>query len=171
MGFGAVYKPPSVNYGALSILDDVLASIKPEVDEIICMGDFNINFHDIAASSTRYLKSVFDTYNLTQIINQSTRITPFSDTLIDLIVITNPSLILNSGTLPLSAIADHDLVFCVVDLPKESAPQMFYYARDFSGIGVELLRQSVCIRQVLMTSFASNRIALILFLTTLLPSH
>ena len=65
------------------------------------------------------LKNLFDTYNLTQIIDESTRTTQDTKTLIDHNATNRPELTSDSGVIPCD-ISDHDVVcmFRKIKLPK-----------------------------------------------------
>ena len=57
-----------------------------------------------------YLINIFDSYGLSQLITESTHVTPASKTLIDLCVTNSPEKVTNSGVIHLG-ISDHSLVF------------------------------------------------------------
>ena len=58
------------------------------------------------------LKQIFELFNMQNVITRDTRVTPTSNTLIDLIVTTRKDLIRNKGSYPLG-ISDHYLVYAV----------------------------------------------------------
>ena len=66
--------------------------------------------------------------NLTQLINQPTRITQYSKTLLDIIITNYPHNIRECGVLSLS-LSDHDMVFCIRKLNWMKAAQK----QRFSG--------------------------------------
>ena len=57
-----------------------------------------------------FLQDLFDTYNLTQIIDEPTRTTQDTKTLIDYIATNRPELASDSGVIP-CGISDHDIVY------------------------------------------------------------
>jgi len=64
------------------------------------------------------LNNLLDRFNYVQMINQPTRVSDNSSTLIDLIICHNPKFN-NAGVLPVST-ADHKLVYSVRKQPKQS---------------------------------------------------
>lgn len=95
LAVGAFYRPPNANINNLiTDFDTLLSYICPIFDHVIIMGDLNINFFNY----NNPLSECFESYSLTQILNEPTRITEHSSTLIDPIFITDPKLISSSGT-------------------------------------------------------------------------
>ena len=75
------------------------------------MGDMNCDMiADRYDNDTQKLKALADIYGMKQLINEPTRITPTSATLIDLIYTNTPDKIVCSGVRHIS-ISDHSLVF------------------------------------------------------------
>ena len=79
--------------------------------ECILMGDSNCDCIR-PNNGTRHLKDLFDTYSLTQIIDEPTRTTQDTKTLIDHIATNRPELASDSGVIP-CGISDHDIVYMV----------------------------------------------------------
>lgn len=106
---GAFYRPPNTNINNyINDIDNILSTITPTVDEIICLGDFNVNFFNLPNP----IDTCLQTYSLTQILDEPTRISAHSSTLIDPIFISNTDLVNQCGTLCTDNISDHKLVFC-----------------------------------------------------------
>lgn len=84
-----------------------------ECKELLILGDLNCNYlaHH-RDSQLLQLKQLSTVYQLTQLINVPTRITPNSNTLIDVILTNEPSRIITSGVLHIG-ISDHSLVYGV----------------------------------------------------------
>ena len=132
--FGTVYLPHESGYGHfLDNLDEAITEILPICDELIILGDFNINVLDPNASSTEHLFSMLDSYGLTQIINSPTRVSR-SSTLIDLIIVSGGVRYTNVLVLDASDISDHHLVSCDVCESIPTAYPFFKKIRDFSRL-------------------------------------
>ena len=58
---------------------------------------------------------VYDCLGTEQIINEPTRTTASSLTVIDLILTTNSSAVLDKGVIPTHNLSDHDLVYCKIN--------------------------------------------------------
>ena len=113
--FLVFYKPPMLNFNNIKDdFDSIFSSIYPTVDEIFCMGDFNINLLNVSNPLTTF----FENYNLVQVINEPTRISSTACTLIDAIFVTNSDIVLKSGVISADNISDHKAVFCDVNLSK-----------------------------------------------------
>ncbi len=76
-----LYRKPSAKLEFYDQLKNLLHSLDFN-KEVILMGDFNINWSD--KGGRKKLKNITDYFNLTQLIEQPTRITNRSETKIDL---------------------------------------------------------------------------------------
>ena len=113
---GTVYRPPNTDSSLfISTFEDTLINIFSTYDEILCMGDFNIDFLKLNNTLKNQLLSIVEPLNLSQIIDSPTRITDSSLSLIDLIF-TNSQNITNKGVLD-CPFSDHMLVFCQIRCP------------------------------------------------------
>nr|CAH7755017.1 unnamed protein product [Callosobruchus chinensis] len=75
-----MYRPPHGNVlDGIECLDDLLPGVVTEYDNIIILGDLNINF----LIQDNKVSQCFKSYGLTQIIVEPTRITETSITLLD----------------------------------------------------------------------------------------
>ena len=83
--------------------------------DIFILGDLNCNVLDISDGKAGALMDFCSTFNLTQVIKQPTRRTDLSETLIDVIIVTNKYLVKTSGVRPVT-ISDHDLAFITLNL-------------------------------------------------------
>mgnify|MGYP005985976725 FL=1 len=124
---GVLYRPPSKPTNCIDNLEITLANLTAEMDEIILMGDLNIDFL-VPSSPLQNLNNVLDTFNLKQVINTPTRITKHSATLLDIICLKSPREILDHGTVDLLHVTDHLLTFCEINLqpPKDKINKVTY---------------------------------------------
>ena len=74
------------------------------------MGDMNCNMPSMSDTNSRLLSDIADLYGLHQLINEPTRVTDTTFTLIDLIYTNHPDKVVCSGVC-LVSISDHSLVF------------------------------------------------------------
>jgi len=82
---GIIYRPPNADITQFfSSLEDMLYNIYSNYDNIICMGDFNINMLNFNNSNGSRLESIFCTFNMDQLIREPTRISSNSLFLLDL---------------------------------------------------------------------------------------
>lgn len=130
MAFGVVYRAPSTHISCLQELETVLSNIYVESEDIILMGDINVDFLN-PNSHTNILKSLLDSFNLIQIVDQPTRTTDNSSTLIDIICTSSKMEINECDTLDLLNMTDHRMVFCEIDFAMGiSLPKLITY-RNF----------------------------------------
>ena len=110
---GNIYRPPDPSKYSDSDfndkLDEVLNAVhvSDEKKEILLLGDLNCNFLESACK--RQLKQVFSMHGLKQIIQNATRITKSSASLIDIVLSSNPERIINSKVIS-AHLSDHDMV-------------------------------------------------------------
>ena len=76
------------------------------------MGDLNCNILEPTLSTTRKLQDVLELYQLTQLINNPTRITQSSQSLLDVVIASMPEKIIFSGVVHLG-ISDHSLIYSI----------------------------------------------------------
>nr|CAI5844043.1 unnamed protein product [Callosobruchus analis] len=100
---GVLYKPPNVSHGSLEIIGDALSIVYPMSSETIVMGDLNINLLNENAVDVKSFKRLADSFNLTQIVQEATRISDSSHTLLDIILVSNANAVSRTGTVLLPA--------------------------------------------------------------------
>ena len=109
---GCIYRSPNYNYNEfINNLEESLISLIPVSDEIICLGDFNVNLLDLNSPNVLNFYNIIDSMGLKQIITTPTRITSKSLTLIDIILISEDLNYSDCGSTSVSDIADHELVY------------------------------------------------------------
>lgn len=73
---GLLYKPPNLDYNIfLSHFENTISLLLPDCDELLRTGDFNINLLNYHSPATLALYTVLDSYNLAQVVDESTRVT------------------------------------------------------------------------------------------------
>ena len=125
---GVIYRPPN---SALNMfiddLDNIFCYLSGIFDHIVCVGDFNVNFLNISNPVTNCL----DGYNLSQVLNEPTRVAGGSATLIDPLFVSNSIIVRTCGTIA-NDVSDHFLIFGDIISPKlKIKPKLISY-RDFS---------------------------------------
>ena len=104
---GLIYRPPSGSVdNFLKVTYESMESLPPN-NEIILIGDFNINYAKNDGAS-RKLKQLSKERSIKQIISEPTRSSVHGCSTIDLIL-TNPNYISHSGVLNCN-LSDHDLI-------------------------------------------------------------
>lgn len=109
--FGAIYRPPNLDPSTfMESLEEMLNRRTNECIETVLLGDFNFDYISPNAT-TKHFQRTMNLLNLKQLINEPTRITQNSRTLIDLIF-TSTSELYVSGVLPIG-FSDHSAIFWI----------------------------------------------------------
>ena len=107
----SLYRPPNTKAEIFDLFNTLIENIDGENKEFILVGDFNC---DLLAVNKSTLKNRFlDTLNLfqvNQVIEEPTRITSHTQTLLDLFIANKPENIIYSGVIQLG-ISDHSLIY------------------------------------------------------------
>ena len=109
---GVIYRPPNQSK-FYDLLDRVCSSSVNFCEyETILLGDFNTN---VSCSSVCPLLTAFrnfiDMFSFTQLIHNYTRVCSSTSTTIDLIMVSDPDKISQSGVIDTS-LSDHNMIFC-----------------------------------------------------------
>ncbi|CAC5368279.1 unnamed protein product [Mytilus coruscus] len=125
---GAYYRPPSDKGESLEHLSTSLNRIcNISSANIMLSGDFNLGNIDWSNSSVipskpdpslhQHLLDILQDHNLTQVVDKPTR----NDRTLDLLCMSNPSLVNRVETLP--PLGDHDIIFSEINLSLSKAKQ------------------------------------------------
>ena len=111
------YRPPSDPVDSFNKLETILSYLDREGKEIILLGDTNCDFASkstgqLSDNNAKHLRSIYDLFSFTQLVEEPTRVTLETATLIDHIATTCPNNILESGVLKIS-MSDHYMVYCI----------------------------------------------------------
>ena len=104
--------PPSDPVESFKKLENILAFLDKEGKEIILIGDTNCDLSNSEDNNTKHMCELYNLFSLKQLIEEPTRETLSSSTLIDHIATSSPSNIVESGVLQIS-MSDHFMVFCI----------------------------------------------------------
>lgn len=144
VGIGCVYRPPSCPYNNLQVIENYLADLSVSSEYLFCMGDFNINILSKNTPENIFLDNLTKTFNLTQLINEPTRITLNTSTLIDLIFTNNDEITYKSDVIDLPQFSDHHLVYCSVNIPIVRNTPRYIYRRDIKNINLNRFELDAC---------------------------
>ena len=114
MIIGTAYRPPSAHVSYFNSLLDCIEQVKSLGDIFILCGDLNFNCHvDLSAAnnSILYMESA---YNLKQLVNEPTRVTANSSSLIDVILSSLPDKHSVTNVLK-TTLSDHYMVYTVIN--------------------------------------------------------
>lgn len=106
---GSCYRPPKQAI-FLDLLQQALRNIRPDLEQII-LGDFNIDYKSTNNQLCKTYKNILNIFNFKQLIEEPTRVTLSSSTVIDHIICNNEERISQSGVIP-TGISDHFITYC-----------------------------------------------------------
>ena len=89
---------------------------------LVLLGNINIDLLQPSNNLTKQYQSIFDVFGIQQMVNQPTRVTRTSRTLIDHIVT-------HTGIIPCSIISDHDAVFACINTRVARLQPRYKYIR------------------------------------------
>lgn len=139
VAFGVIYRPPGGYYrNFFDMFENVIATIVPTVDKIICVGDFNVDLLETNTTEARYVVRALESLGLYQIIDQPTRITDTTESLLDYILTSDLSFATGPSVLTISReVSDHDLIYCSLKFANKKPPPIFKTCRDFKHLNYE----------------------------------
>ena len=138
-----VYRPPNGNLP--ECIKEISNSTSKAQDlfksELTIVGDFNVNYNLRHTTAFKKLKTFECNFNLTKLINTSTRHSKKNATCLDLIF-TNMNHVLSSGTLDIS-ISDHLPVFLIKKKQKQKSTSSFIKARSFTNYNKQAFQEDL----------------------------
>lgn len=137
-----IYRPPSLSTdNFISKLEDLLALVTPLYDAVVMLGDLNVDFM-VNTRHVTNLKNVLSNFNLKQVIDKPTRSVMNSSTLIDVLIVSSEIPIKESKSVEISErITDHNLIYTVLDLPKNKIIYKKINFRDYNNINPNIFEQ------------------------------
>ena len=136
---GCLYRPPDAHVQFWSILEESLEIL--EGNDVILMGDLNVNTMDIADPNLQHLNSICTSLQLNNIIQSPTRITATTSKCLDLIL-TNNDLVSKLGKVEHLDFSDHALVYSAaastIVRPVILHPRIFYRRHWKSDVNLSM---------------------------------
>lgn len=133
---GVLYRPPRSNLESFfDYFEESLSNFYTTYDNIICCGDFNINLLNINRNNAKQLEDIADIFNLTQYIQEPTRMADGSYSLLDLLYCNMPD-VLSAGVADYQ-LSDHFPIFIKIPLVDESPPPVSFKYRPLKNINYD----------------------------------
>ena len=110
-----IYRPPSALSEFFDHFEKLIKAIENEHKEMYILGDLNCDMLKTDKDlniPTKKIKSLYELYQLTQLIDEATRVTMTTTSLIDHVVTNTPENISDSSIIH-TGISDHSLVFAI----------------------------------------------------------
>lgn len=125
-------------------ITEMQASIEQALDltpYIVLVGDINIDFLNMQNTQLRDCLSLF---NLTNVIEEPTRVTENSSTLIDPIIVSDNCKVLDSGTMDVDEyVSDHKATYVSVEINMNLSKSYYREVWNYRNADVELLNNLV----------------------------
>ncbi|KAK9719563.1 hypothetical protein QE152_g22579 [Popillia japonica] len=129
---GVVYRPPSTSLPAFfESFENLLGSLILDTQEIVILGDFNINLLHPNDSFSLSFSSMCDSLGIKQIINEPTHATKTSSSLIDFILLFSSTPVRASDVKHDLVLSKHDLIFVQLDVPVPVCEPCYRKFRNF----------------------------------------
>lgn len=126
-----MYRHPKALAMTYDYIEDVFRFMCLRKKPLFILGDFNENL----ILKDNKLSKMIKNNKLTQIVDQPTRITATTATLLDLIITNKPNLILSHDVVP-ETVADHDLISVTLNISKpkrKPVTRTFRHLSNYSG--------------------------------------
>ena len=125
------YRPPNAPLNCFKTdFSRTLVSALLMSKSIYILGDLNCNVLNTGDPACQAPLNFCSTLNLAQLITQPTRTTESSATLLDVILVSNKELVIESNVVPIS-ISDHDLVYATLQLKNDCQKPVYVNTRSF----------------------------------------
>lgn len=107
---GSFYRPPSSNVEYWKLVEESIRKVNNTLSKFLILGDFNTDFLN---APSQHLLQIMNRYQLTQLINEPTRITETSKTCLDLVITQSPNIVMSTEILP-AICSDHSVPCAIV---------------------------------------------------------
>ena len=138
----AVYRPPDSPVNQLTNLERHIAMAMTTDQDIIITGDLNCDFLRPESTPSKHLKEIISTYSLKQHIEEATRVTETSSTLIDIVVTRQSMKPKKAGVLHCS-LSDHSLVYIILYHKCPPAKAVTKKIRSYKSLNKESFREDL----------------------------
>ena len=138
IAIGVIYKSPLIPYGVYANMHENLVAVTSKYEHCLLIGDMNIDFLKQSSSALKFFKSyVTEPFALTQVINQPTRVTSSTSTLIDLMLTSSPENVKVHGVVDTPGISDHCLTYLSYSIKKPKFKPKMVTRRDMRNFNTE----------------------------------
>ena len=146
LAVGVIYKSPLIPYSIYGTIHENLISVTSRYDHCIIMGDMNIDHFKTDSPAYKFFTSyVSEPFALTQCIDEPTRVTATSSTLIDLMLTSNSENVKTHGVVDTPGISDHCLTFMAYSIKKPKFRPKIVTKRDFRNFDSEKFKADMSV--------------------------
>ena len=119
-----VYRPPRTSLTeSIAQFHTVQSEVTLIFDHVVVTGDVNVNMLNLGNP----LSDCFNSYNLIEVINEPTRVTQTTATLLDPMLVSDSTQVTSHGVINTDIISDHSLVYCHLKLAVGSIQRMYTF--------------------------------------------
>lgn len=138
VGLGNFYRPPKSNlFHSLEALERSVSTVIPLCDEVVCMGDMNVNLLNYN-NSVGLLDNFLSSYSLSQVVRNPTRFCGDHASLIDLVILSNADLLVGEVKhYDMHELTDHQLIYCDLLCKVPQRPPKVVEFRNFKYFNFE----------------------------------
>lgn len=138
---GTAYRPPWLSTDVfIDALTESISSLA-EFDNLILLGDFNINIMNAQEANLKKINEFLTCMNLIQYVNQPTHFTEHSETLID--VICSNMRVSNVSVNYIPTLSNHGFLTCEINIKKQKIPRKLLTYRPLKDIVEEIFIQDM----------------------------
>ena len=139
-----LYRPPDsskhISKNFVNSFKNILSKVSAENKETIIVSDINCNYLD--NENGKSIKEMLSLFGFKQCIKGPTRVTENTESLIDVILSTNPNTLTSIKTLP-TCFSDHHGIGCVRKLNNKKLPSETIVCRNYSNYNPNDLRDEL----------------------------
>ena len=144
MAVGVIYKSPLIPYSVFAAIHENIAYVTSKYPHCIILGDCNIDHLKVESPPLKFFNTYFtEPFAFSQIIEEPTRITKNSSTLIDLILTSHPENAKTFGVVDTPGISDHCMIFMAYTLKKPKFKAKMVTKRDFRNFNEKLFMKDM----------------------------
>ena len=131
------YRPPNRYLDCFdSDFSNTLISALSSNLPVYILGDLNCNLSALQDPPAQALVSFCSSFNLSQVISHPTRITESTESLIDVILVSNANLVQEAKVSP-SSISEHELILGVLNMKKSRPKPTYILTRSYKNYNPE----------------------------------
>ncbi|XP_054264312.1 uncharacterized protein LOC128996518 [Macrosteles quadrilineatus] len=141
LGLCVAYRPPNVRQSCLaSLFHSLFVDLAVEVNNVICLGDLNVDLMSKNSNEYQYYSRLLKEACAVQLINEPTRVTATSATLLDHIIVDRLTEVKRTGIVDASTLTNlfSDMIDAK-DKGKYSSLVMLDYSKAFDSMNHEML--------------------------------
>ena len=140
------YRPPNSSQDCFDVYEKLITQMDSEDKEVILVGDFNCDWsllaNNEANAQTKILAETTNALQFEQLINEPTRVTATTKSIIDLAFTNKPEIIIGSGVIHLG-ISDHSLIYIQRKISVPRAEPKIVKTRQFKYYNVDNLKSDI----------------------------